>query len=172
MRNLTSRYNCKTQTRISLRSTFIIPHSDRWEEDRFTERAACWAVFLQKVPLAIEILLRSRGEFFTFIRFQMLMFSDENMVMLSGTIQLLLQEQKSQEADGVTRQSKWREHVERLMVRLGGVYTRAMLSILVGESWMDLLVSETTLPLRERLAIALLFLPDDEVRSLFPSRRD
>lgn len=92
-----------------------------------------------------------------------LTFIDENMVMLSGTIQLLLQEQKAQDSDGAPRRSEWREHVERLMIRLGGVYTRAMLSILVGESWMDLLVSETTLPLRERLAIALLFLPDDEV---------
>ncbi|KAF8322197.1 hypothetical protein DL93DRAFT_1270336 [Clavulina sp. PMI_390] len=119
-----------------------------WEEDRFTERAACWAVFLQKIPLAVEILLRSR---------------DENMVMLSGTIQLLLQEQKSQSSDGARSKSEWRSHVERLLVRLGGVYTRAMLSILVGESWVDLLDSETTLPLRERLAIALLFLPDDEL---------
>jgi hypothetical protein len=85
--------------------------------------------------------------------------------MLSGTIQLLLEERKSKESDSATRPSTWRDHVERLMVRLGGVYTRAMLSILVGETWMDLLVSETTLPLRERLAIALLFLPDDEVRT-------
>lgn len=86
--------------------------------------------------------------------------------MLSGTIQLLLEEQKSN--DVATRPSTWRDHVGRLMVRLGGVYTRAMLSILVGETWIDLLVSETTLPLRERLAIALLFLPDEEVHTIDP----
>jgi len=84
--------------------------------------------------------------------------------MLSGTIQLLLEEQKSKESDIATRPSAWRDHVGRLMVRLGSVYLRAMLSTLVGDTWMDVLVSETTLPLRERLAIALLFLPDDDVR--------
>lgn len=86
---------------------------------------------------------------------------DESLVMLSTTIQLFLNDQS---ADDSSRPSNsLRNHVQRLMVRLGGVYLRAMLSKLVGESWLDILISESTMPLRERLAVALFFLPDDEV---------
>lgn len=82
------------------------------------------------------------------------------MQMLSGIVHMLV--------DPVIRSGSsfdsWRDHAKRLAIRSQSIYVRALLSRLAGDEWMDVLLEEMTMPLRERLAIALLFLPDDQVR--------
>ncbi|KAF9510020.1 hypothetical protein BS47DRAFT_103591 [Hydnum rufescens UP504] len=114
----------------------------RWEENANAERAACWAVLLVNHELAIEILLRSRNE---------------ALQMLSGTIKMLVEHPSASE------RNPWLDHLKRLAVRNTNMYIRTMLSHLVGDGWEDILLQETSIPLRERLAIAFLFLPDDEL---------
>lgn len=65
--------------------------------------------------------------------------------------------------DADERPNSWRDHTQRLNVRLEDMYLRAMMSYLSGDAWTDILIEEESLPLRERLAIALLFVPDDQV---------
>ena len=77
--------------------------------------------------------------------------------MLSGTIKMLV------DYPSATERNPWLDHLKRLAVRNTNMYIRTMLSHLVGDGWEDILLQETSIPLRERLAIALLFLPDDEV---------
>ena len=63
------------------------------------------------------------------------------------------------------RSSELLGHCERLVVRLQDPYLRAMLTHLaVSEDWSEVL-EEESLPLRERLAIALQFLSDRELSS-------
>ncbi|KAF8332750.1 uncharacterized protein EI90DRAFT_698176 [Cantharellus anzutake] len=116
----------------------------KWDTDGVPERAACWAIFLGKSDLAMQILMRNR---------------DEKLQMLSGVVRTLV--------DPVVRSGSsfdsWREHAKRLALRSQSIYVRALLSRLAGDEWMDILLEEMTMPLRERLAIALLFLPDEQL---------
>lgn len=58
----------------------------------------------------------------------------------------------------------WREPCQRMILGLDDPYLRVMLSYLVQDPWWDILRDEESLPLRDRIAIALRFLNDDQVR--------
>lgn len=78
--------------------------------------------------------------------------------MMSGMLAAL-----TSSAGAAARNPELREHCERLAVRLQDHYLRAMLTHLtVNDDWTEVL-EEDSLPLRERLAIALQFLSDKEL---------
>ncbi|KDQ21229.1 hypothetical protein BOTBODRAFT_168544 [Botryobasidium botryosum FD-172 SS1] len=114
-----------------------------WEEDGMSSKAACWAVFLKHYELAIELLMRN-----------------ERHQALSGTIAVFLT-QASAKQDSV---NVWHEHCKRMALRIDDPYLRVMLSHLANETWSDILEDES-LPLLDRLSIALRFLNDSQLTS-------
>ena len=71
-----------------------------------------------------------------------------------------------------SRSAELLAHCERLVVRLQDPYLRALLTHLtVGDDWTEVL-EEETLPVRERLAIALQFLSDKELTSYLHRTQD
>ena len=65
---------------------------------------------------------------------------------------------------GTSRNPELVQHCERLIVRLQDAYLRALLTHLTVRDWTEVL-EEDSLPLRERLAIALQFLDDKDMSS-------
>lgn len=85
--------------------------------------------------------------------------ADESHHMMSGMLAAL----SPSSGGGGPRNPDLRDHCERLIVRLQDPYLRATLTHLtVHDVWTDVL-DEESLPLRERLAIALQFLSDKEL---------
>ncbi|KAL0954758.1 hypothetical protein HGRIS_003708 [Hohenbuehelia grisea] len=116
----------------------------RWESDENYSRAACWLVFSRQYSKAVEVLMRS---------------SDELHQIMSGTVTAL-----SPNETNSHRNIELREHCERLILRIEDMYLRAMLTYLSTNDWTEVL-SDETLPFRERLAIAFQFLEDKELSS-------
>lgn len=56
----------------------------------------------------------------------------------------------------------WPETIQDLVTSLRDPYARAMLALVSHSDWRDVL-KETSLPLRDRVGIALMYLPDDEL---------
>ncbi|EIW63592.1 uncharacterized protein TRAVEDRAFT_43879 [Trametes versicolor FP-101664 SS1] len=111
----------------------------RWEKENRHSQAACWLVFTEQNKQAVELLMRSK---------------DESHHMMSGMVAAL--------TSGGSRNTELVQHCERLIVRLQDPYLRALLTHLTVRDWAEVL-EEDSLPLRERLAIALQFLDDKEV---------
>ncbi|KAJ7638426.1 hypothetical protein FB45DRAFT_902803 [Roridomyces roridus] len=124
----------------SLRDEELFNSVKRWEKEGNHSQAACWLVFRQHYTQALEVLMRS---------------DDESHHMMSGTLAVLL-------PGDSTRSPQFYEHCERLIVRLQDPYFRAMLTHLTSGDWGEVL-EEEILPFRERLAIALQFLEDDDL---------
>ncbi|KAI0338210.1 hypothetical protein BDW22DRAFT_1487781 [Trametopsis cervina] len=115
----------------------------RWEKEHKYSQAACWLVFTKKYKAAVDLLMRSK---------------DESHHMMSGMLAAL-----NPSAAGGLKNSEFRDHCERLIVRLQDPYLRAILThLIVNDDWTEVL-QEDTLPLRERLAIAFQFLSDKEL---------
>ncbi|OSC97421.1 hypothetical protein PYCCODRAFT_1419471 [Trametes coccinea BRFM310] len=111
----------------------------RWEKDNKHSQAACWLVFTEQNKQAIDVLMRSK---------------DESHHMMSGMLAAL--------TSGGPRNPELIQHCERLIVRLQDPYLRALLTHLTVRDWTEVL-EEDSLPLRERLAIAMQFLDDKDV---------
>lgn len=92
--------------------------------------------------------------------------SDETHFMLAGTLAGLtaLGSHSSKRAD-------LHDHCQRLVVRLQDPHLRALVTQLTTEDWADVL-DETSLPLRERLAIALQFVDDISLGSYLRRLQD
>lgn len=88
-------------------------------------------------------------------------FADEKSRILSFPIQILVEQIMAEPSD--MRMNPWREYGAKLQLHSSNQYLRALLARLLGEDWQGILLSEMSLNLRERLAIALLFLADDQV---------
>ncbi|KAJ7727968.1 hypothetical protein B0H16DRAFT_1665587 [Mycena metata] len=127
----------------SLKEEDLWTNIKRWEKDGHHSRAACWLVFTQQYTKAVDVLMRS---------------NDETHHMMSGTLAALM--------PGTTARSgaEFREHCERLIIRLQDPYFRAMLTHLTLGDWTEVL-DEETLPFGERLAIAFQFLDDKSLTS-------
>ncbi|KAI0066182.1 WD40 repeat-like protein [Artomyces pyxidatus] len=119
---------------------------DQWESEGKQSRAACWLVFLGQHSKAVDLLMRSK---------------DESHKMMSGTLVSLT-------PSSVAKSPELKRQYEKLIMRLEDPYLRAMLTYLALDEWADVL-DEDSLPLRERLAIALQFL-DDEALSVYLRR--
>ncbi|KAJ7179577.1 hypothetical protein C8R46DRAFT_1074139 [Mycena filopes] len=108
----------------SLKEEDLWTNIKRWEKDGHHSRAACWLVFTQQYNKAVEVLMRS---------------NDETHHMMSGTLAALM-------PGSSTRSAEFREHCERLIIRLQDPYFRAMLTHLTLGDWSEVL-DEETLPL-------------------------
>ncbi|KAI8992887.1 hypothetical protein BD414DRAFT_412412 [Trametes punicea] len=111
----------------------------RWEKENKHSQAACWLVFTEQNKQAIDLLMRSK---------------DESHHMMSGMLAAL--------TSSPSRNNELVQHCERLIVRMQDPYLRALLTHLTVRDW-DEVLEEDSLPLRERLAIALQFLDDNDV---------
>ncbi|KAI0355754.1 hypothetical protein OH77DRAFT_1402535 [Trametes cingulata] len=111
----------------------------RWEKENKHTQAACWLVFTEQNKEAVDMLMRSK---------------DESHHMMSGMVAAL--------TSSSSRNPELLQHCERLIVRLQDPYLRALLTYLTIRDWTEVL-EEDSLPLRERLAIALQFLDDKDV---------
>ncbi|KAF9462363.1 hypothetical protein BDZ94DRAFT_738933 [Collybia nuda] len=127
----------------SLRDEELNNFIKRWEKDGEISRAACWLVFTKQYTKAIDLLMRS---------------NDEIHRMMSGTVAALVPHSSS------SKSPELRDHCERLIVRLHDPYFRVLLTHLALNDWLEIL-EEETMPFRERLAIAFLFLDDKAVSS-------
>ncbi|KAI0630074.1 hypothetical protein C8Q77DRAFT_1219729 [Trametes polyzona] len=111
----------------------------RWERENKHTQAACWLVFTEQNKQAVDLLMKSK---------------DESHHMMSGMVAAL--------TSGSSRNLELVQHCERLIVRLQDPYLRALLTHLTVRDWTEVL-EEDSLPLRERLAIALQFLDDKDM---------
>jgi WD repeat-containing protein mio len=92
---------------------------------------------------------------------------DETHYLISGTLAALTP-QNFGSGSVIKSNPDLRQHCERLILRLHDPYLRAMLTHLTTNDWSEVL-DEDSIPLRERLAIALQFL-DDKSMSFFLRR--
>ncbi|KAL9637887.1 MAG: hypothetical protein Q9164_001914 [Protoblastenia rupestris] len=84
---------------------------------------------------------------------------------LKGTNVLSIHRELSLAIAGFVRGNKdemWEETVQGLALGLKDPYARAILALVRNGNWHDVL-AETSLPLRDRVGIALMYLPDDEL---------
>ncbi|PCH35953.1 hypothetical protein WOLCODRAFT_126455 [Wolfiporia cocos MD-104 SS10] len=118
----------------------------RWEKENKHSQAACWLALTNKHKSAMDVLMRSE---------------DDTMYMMSSVL-VAVQTATSSKSSELSAQC------ERLLVRLQDPYLRVMLSYLMYRDkdwdWEEVL-HEDTLPLRERIAIALQFLEDKQFAS-------
>jgi hypothetical protein len=105
------------------------------------EQAAGWAVFHGDVDRAVTALARSRKE----------------RLRLMSTAVAGYMAYKHSDVN-----SPWREQCRKLASELDNSYLRAIFAYISDGSWLDVL-DEGSLPLIERLGIALRFLPDNEL---------
>ncbi|CDK29726.1 unnamed protein product [Kuraishia capsulata CBS 1993] len=105
------------------------------------ERAAGWAVFNGDVGKAVEILSNSKSE---------------RLRIMSTAVAGYLSYKDS------PMNSMWRDQCRRLALDLENPYLRVIFAFIADNNWWDVL-DEAALPLRERLGVALRFLPDNEL---------
>lgn len=116
---------------------------EQLEEKGQYEKAAGWAVFHGDVERAVAALASS---------------NKQRLKLMSTAVAGYL----AYRNDEVN--SPWREQCRRLASDLSNPYLRAIFAFISDGSWLDVL-DEGSLPLVERLGIALRFLPDDELSS-------
>lgn len=126
---------------------FDISQLESWleklEAEGKYEQAAGWAVFHGRVNRAVQSLAASKND---------------RLRMMSAAIAGY---------DGyktTTRNSPWKELCRKMASELENPYMRAVFAFIADGDWVDVL-DETSLPLHERLGIALRFLPDEELTS-------
>ncbi|KAG7194158.1 uncharacterized protein KQ657_004866 [Scheffersomyces spartinae] len=107
----------------------------------FVEKAAGWAVFYGDVPRAIEILASS---------------TKERLRIMSTAVAGYLAYKDSH------FNSPWKDQCRKMASDLDDPYLRAIFAFIADNDWWDVL-DEHSLPLRERLGIALRFLSDKDL---------
>lgn len=105
------------------------------------EKAAGWAVFHGNVPRAIEILASSKKE---------------RLQLMSTAVAGYLAYKDS------NTNLPWNDQCRKLALELEHPYLRAIFAFIADNDWWDVL-DEHALPLRERLGIAIRFLPDKDL---------
>lgn len=107
----------------------------------FVEKAAGWAVFHGDVNRAIEILASS---------------NKEKLNLISTAVAGYLAYKSS------NVNSPWKDQCRKMALELSDPYLRAIFAFIADNDWWDVL-DEHSLPLRERLGIALRFLSDKDL---------
>ncbi|EIW83392.1 hypothetical protein CONPUDRAFT_71947 [Coniophora puteana RWD-64-598 SS2] len=126
-----------------------------WQGEGQWSRAACWLLFMQQHDKALSALMQS---------------DDETHIMLSGTIAALINQSSSSNGKS---SAALKGHAQQLARKLHDPYFRTMLTWLTTKDFTTILDAQEKddtgdghgecLPLVERLAIALHFLPDDKL---------
>lgn len=111
------------------------------EEKGLHEKAAGWAVFHGDVPRAVQSLAASR--------------KSQLRLMSSAVAGYLVYKD-------VDYNNPWREQCRKLASEMSIPYLRAIFAYIADGSWLDVL-DDSSLPLTERLGIALRFLPSKEL---------
>ncbi|EJU04337.1 WD40 repeat-like protein [Dacryopinax primogenitus] len=121
-----------------------------WEETGQHAKAACWSLFTHNVDRAVDILMRS---------------GDEQSRAFSAAV-AGFDDQRDKDPDRIIdpRTQRWRDQCEKLIVRTQDPYLRTLLQYMVTDGWLDVL-DEQSLPLKDRLGIAFMFLHDDQISS-------
>lgn len=146
--NIPSNSDCKAQRKLCL----IVSgwyFSDQEFDERlnilinlgFVEKAAGWAVFHGNVNKAIEILASS---------------SSERLRLMATAVAGYLAYKNS------NINSPWKDQCRRMASELDDPYLRAIFAFIADNDWWDVL-DEHSLPLRERLGVALRFLLDKDL---------
>ncbi|ODV78556.1 uncharacterized protein CANTADRAFT_26607 [Suhomyces tanzawaensis NRRL Y-17324] len=107
----------------------------------YTEKAAGWAVFHGDVPKAIEILANAKKE---------------RLRIMSTAVAGYLAYKTS------NINSPWKDQCRKMASELDDPYLRAIFAFIADNDWWDVL-DEHSLPLRERLGVALRFLSDKDL---------
>lgn len=107
----------------------------------YVEKAAGWAVFYGDVPKAIEILANS---------------NKERLRIMSTAVAGYLAYKNA------NFNSPWKDQCRKMASELDDPYLRAIFAFIADNDWWDVL-DEHSLPLRERLGIALRFLSDKDL---------
>lgn len=107
----------------------------------YVEKAAGWAVFHAKVPRAIQILANAKNER---LRLMSTAIAGYEAFRASST------------------KLPWNDLCRKLALELDHPYLRAIFAFIADNNWWDVL-DEHALPLRERLGIAVRFLPDKDL---------
>ena len=115
---------------------------DRLVADARRTKAACWAFFAGEEEPAVTLLMRS---------------SDERHRLMAATIAGFMTQAKAERGSLF-----WQEHWRSLVDKVDDPYVRAVLSKIAGENWDNILYDES-LPLLDRVAIAVCNLSDKEV---------
>lgn len=117
------------------------------EERKQFEKAAGWALFHNNVGRAVESLAKSRRK--------------SHRLMATAVSGYHMYK-------NVSNNNIWREQCRRLASEAGTPYLRAIFAFVADGSWLDV-VDDPSLPLTERLGIALRFLPKKEVSKFLSS---
>lgn len=107
----------------------------------YSEKAAGWAVFHGDVPKAIEILANAKKE---------------RLRLMSTAVAGYLAYKDS------NVNSPWKDQCRKMASELDDPYLRAIFAFIADNDWWDVL-DEHSLPLRERLGVALRFLSDKDL---------
>lgn len=107
----------------------------------YPEKAACWAVFNGDVPKAVEILANG---------------NDQKLRLMSTAVAGYLAYKDSPE------NSLWRNQCRSMAIELDDPHLRAIFAFIADNDWLDVL-DENSLPLRERLFVALRVLSDKDL---------
>ncbi|KAK6459222.1 uncharacterized protein RJT20DRAFT_143748 [Scheffersomyces xylosifermentans] len=107
----------------------------------YSEKAAGWAVFHGDVPKAIEILANAKKE---------------RLRLMSTAVAGYLAYKNS------NVNSPWKDQCRKMASELDDPYLRAIFAFIADNDWWDVL-DEHSLPLRERLGVALRFLSDKDL---------
>ncbi|CUM63171.1 uncharacterized protein PRCAT00000739001 [Priceomyces carsonii] len=107
----------------------------------YYEKAAGWAVFYGDVPKAIDILANSNKE-----RLRLISTAVAGYLAYNNT----------------TANSPWKDQCRRMASELSDPYLRAIFAFIADNDWWDVL-DEHSLPLKERLGVALRFLSDKDL---------
>ncbi|KAH0541357.1 hypothetical protein FGG08_004195 [Glutinoglossum americanum] len=106
-------------------------------------KAAGWALFNGLTQRAIKAL--SKG--------------DPNMKLMSVAVAGYYRQQESPEGE---KSQVWKDLTQELGTQLHDPYSRAIFAFVSNGDWNEV-INEVSLPLRDRLGVALRFLPDDEL---------
>ncbi|KAH3670330.1 hypothetical protein WICMUC_004899 [Wickerhamomyces mucosus] len=104
-------------------------------------KAAGWAVFVGDVPKAVQILSSSK--------------SKRLKLMATAISGYLVQQQNSED-------NLWKDQCRKLSVDIDDPYLRAIFAYIADNDWWDVL-DESSIPLRERLGVALRYLSDQDL---------
>lgn len=132
-------------------------------DDEQRTKAACWAFFAGEEGPAITILMRSDGTSCCCYTVNELT-ADERHRLMGATIAGFMSQSRAERGSLF-----WQEHWRGMVDKVDDPYIRAVLARIAGENWDGILYDES-LPLLDRVAVAVCNLPDKELTAFLRNR--